>query len=252
MPRRGEGRTITADGRTLSIIQWATWLGWDEKVIRTRLRLGWDPERAVTEPPRDVDRTGERDYAEVRRERRRLRAEAGLCIHCGLPAEPSKTQCARHLRAAAKSMRELQQTRRELGMCVDCDEPAQAGFATCERHGSERTQAQIEARERKRAAGECTRCKRKAFKGHALCRVHIAADRKEYEAREKDARRAVHDDRRIEGVCITCGAERVVKGKLLCAKHQAEVRALAAKTKAKREKAKLVVRPGVIRRRKPG
>lgn len=47
--RRG-GRLITADGVTLSVTGWAVRNGWRDTVISNRLRGGWDPVRAVTEP----------------------------------------------------------------------------------------------------------------------------------------------------------------------------------------------------------
>lgn len=193
----------------------------------------------------DVDQTPqERRQAKVR-EQRRVRAEAGLCIHCGVLAESGKTQCARHLDLARRGMRDLQQTRRQLGMCVHCDELAQPGFATCPEHGTRSAEAQRDARARKKEHGECSRCKRKVVPGHALCRRHIAADRAEQE-REKNARADRRSMNVAEGLCY-CGKERAPKSKH-CAKHRAALNALTEKQDRARARKKVELRPGVIRR----
>lgn len=190
-----------------------------------------------------------RDPADVVRERRRRRAEMGLCIHCGVPAEPGKTQCSRHLRAAASSMRDLQRTRRELGMCVRCDEPAQPGFATCESHAESVRAAQEDRRAHKISIGECVSCKRRAAKGHVMCRKHLAAKSKEWQSSGTTRRAAVKSEHRAEGTCTECGGKRV-KGRTLCVVHWRRLKALDAARKQRLEKAKTIIRPGVIRRKK--
>lgn len=49
---RTNNKLITAHGETLTQSQWARRLGVHDAIIYSRLKRGWDPERAVTEPPR--------------------------------------------------------------------------------------------------------------------------------------------------------------------------------------------------------
>lgn len=48
--RKRIGRLITVEGVTLSVAGWARLRGWRDTVIFERLRRGWDPVAAVTEP----------------------------------------------------------------------------------------------------------------------------------------------------------------------------------------------------------
>ena len=258
MPRRGEGRIIEADGKALTVIQWATWRGWDVGTIRTRLSKGWDPVRAVTEASRPDMRGTDRNYAEVRRERRRMRAEAGLCIHCALPVESGKTQCRKHLDAARKSMGALQTARRELGICLRCDEPVQPGFTTCEAHGEYSRDLQADVRAHHQSIGICIKCSKRVAPGHVMCRAHLAGKHQEWIDAGKERRAAISEERRACGVCTTCGERRAVKGSQLCKEHLAEARARLGALRRKQVAAKKgtapkgaeAIRPGVIKRRK--
>ncbi len=49
---RSDSLLIEANGETLTQSQWADRLGVDQRYIYTRIRRGWSPERAVTEPIR--------------------------------------------------------------------------------------------------------------------------------------------------------------------------------------------------------
>ena len=60
-------RTITANGEARSVAEWARALGCRDTTIFERLRAGWPPERAVTEPVMRAGRPLARVSAEIRR-----------------------------------------------------------------------------------------------------------------------------------------------------------------------------------------
>lgn len=55
---RTNNKLITAHGETLTQSQWARRLGVHDSIIYSRLKNGWDPERAVSEPPKGATNNG--------------------------------------------------------------------------------------------------------------------------------------------------------------------------------------------------
>lgn len=47
---------ITCDGKTMDLMQWSRHLGVSYDMLRSRHRLGWDPERVIKEPPKKYKR----------------------------------------------------------------------------------------------------------------------------------------------------------------------------------------------------
>jgi len=44
-------RNLTYNGKTMTVVEWAELLGWSDKLLEGRLRLGWAVDRILTEPP---------------------------------------------------------------------------------------------------------------------------------------------------------------------------------------------------------
>ena len=104
---------------------------------------------AVTRPSQDQH--GGLDFAESQsfhfdvRALRSLRRACGLCVWCGVPAEPGRPLCAAHLAAArlasrawarrnAEAQARVREDRRRRGLCVRCGERAAPDRALCRRH----------------------------------------------------------------------------------------------------------------------
>ena len=102
----------------------------------------------------------------------RLKA-AGLCVVCGQPAIPGKTQCEFHNRQGRHYSANLSEEKREQareygrmrrvrlvqeGLCICCREPVAQGSVYCERHRQEQN-ARVSARHSERLAqGLCIYC----------------------------------------------------------------------------------------------
>jgi len=92
MRNRPGNHHVTANGQTLTVVEWAEKLGVNADALYIRLKKGWSHERVVNEPVgRKPSRYTEKFGAQKAR-LRRLQA-AGLCVNCGKPAAPNKSRC---------------------------------------------------------------------------------------------------------------------------------------------------------------
>lgn len=53
---RSSNRLLTHDGVAMNISQWSEFRGWHKSVIASRLFIGWDVDRALTQEPRERHR----------------------------------------------------------------------------------------------------------------------------------------------------------------------------------------------------
>jgi transposase len=88
--QRKDAFLITFRGETKSISEWARITGISRSTIHIRLRrLKWSAERALTEKPqpRDMSQSNlDLSQNDRRKQRRKARRKAGLCIECKKPS----------------------------------------------------------------------------------------------------------------------------------------------------------------------
>ena len=154
--------------------------------------------------------------------RRKERAESGLCPRCGKPNDRDKYYCSECAKKHSEYTKETRESLRKLGLCAECGKVrVYGGYVTCEmciarRANNKKSTTQEQQNHRneqarirytkKKKNGICVSCGNKADYDHVKCKQCLAKEaEKKRIAHAKKTPYNIREYREENHLCYFCG-----------------------------------------------